>query len=92
MAELAKINPGVIHKLDTDSVVDEYAKAIGTPISILRSSEEAQIIREQVAEAQQQQIQMQQITEGAAAAKDLSQADLEGNNALSRLASQGPAA
>lgn len=85
IGQLAAFKPETLDKFDTDQAVDEYAEILGTPPRIVRPDEEVAAIREQRAAAQAQQAQTQALAEGARVAKDLSGADLEGNNALSAL-------
>ena len=88
---VAEFDPGVIDKIDTDKLIDEYADITGVPPQIVRSDEEVAAIREGRAQAEAQQRQLDQISQGAVAAKDLSGADLEGNNALNALVQQSEA-
>lgn len=48
---LAKFDPQVIDKLNTDQALDEYARTIGGPGSIVRSDQETAAIRQAKAEA-----------------------------------------
>jgi hypothetical protein len=82
---VAVAGPSVLDKLDLDQTTDEYGVAIGAPPQMVRSDEDVAAIREQRAKAQQQQAQMEQAQAAASAAKDLSQADTEGENGLTTL-------
>jgi len=73
-------------KFDADQAVDEYSKVIHLPPKIIVPDE---VVKERRAQRQQQEQQEQQVAlanEAASAAKNASQADLEGDNALSRVA------
>lgn len=52
VAPLARVNPEIFDKLDTDQMVDELAQRMGVPASIIRSDEQVAAIRQQRAEAQ----------------------------------------
>lgn len=54
--QLAGVFPQVKHKLDPFATLDKYADAVGTPVGILRSDDDAQ----QLAEAEAKQIQAAQ--------------------------------
>lgn len=89
--ELAGIFPDIIDKIDSDQVIDEYGEITGVPPKIIRSDEEVAFIREQRAELEKAQAQMAAMSEGAGIARDLSQADMGGDNALNRLIQQSEA-
>lgn len=91
IGQLAAFRPETLDKFDMDQAVDEYAEILGTPPRIVRPDEDVAAIREQRAAAQAQQAQVQAISEGAKAAKDLSGASMEGDNALTRLLQQSEA-
>jgi hypothetical protein len=84
-------NPALLDKLDGDQLVDVVGDMYSVPPGIIRTDDKVQAIRQQRAQAQQQQAQAQMIQQGASAAKDLSQSDLEGDNALNRLLDQANA-
>lgn len=73
-----------MNKIDAPQAVDEYAKAIGVPPTIIRSDDEV----EQIAAQQAQQRQAQEAiiaAQGAAdVAKTVSETKLDGDNLLSR--------
>ena len=91
VGEIASFDPNALDKLDVDQLINEYADITGVPPNIVRSDEEVAAIREGKAKAAAQQQQLDQISQGAVAAKDLSGADLEGNNALNALVQQSQA-
>ena len=84
---LAAANPDVVDKIDMDQMVDEYAKAKGTPPKTIRSDDDAADIREQRAQQMAQQMAMEQAAAAAQSAKTLSETDTAGDNALTQLAS-----
>lgn len=79
------VNPEALDKIDVDQMLDVYSDAVSIAPNIVRSDEEVAEIRAQRAKAQQMQARMQQLQEGARAAKDFSSANMEGDNALSRM-------
>jgi Bacteriophage head to tail connecting protein len=83
--------PGIADKVDWDQMLDEHAEAAGVPSKVVRSDEEVQAMRDQQAEAQQAQAQTEMMERGAGAARDLSQTDMESDNALTRLVDQANA-
>ncbi|MCX2192083.1 phage tail protein [Pantoea agglomerans] len=83
---MAQAKPEALDKLDIDKIIDNYGDSIGVSPSVIVPDEEVQKIRQQRAEQIQQQQQMQMAQAAVAGAKDLSQANLEGPNALSALA------
>ena len=91
VGEVASFDPNALDKLDIDQLINEYADITGVPPNIVRSDDQVAAIREGKAQAAAQQQQLDQISQGAVAAKDLSGADLEGNNALNALVQQSQA-
>nr|WP_154927524.1 portal protein [Pantoea agglomerans] len=83
---MAQAKPEALDKLDIDKIIDSYGDSIGVSPSVIVPDEEVQKIRQARAEQIQQQQQMQMAQAAVAGAKDLSQANLEGPNALSALA------
>lgn len=84
-------DPGVAMKVDFDQLIDEYGDATSVPPGIIRSDEVVAQMRAQQAKAQQAAQQMEQLTAGVGAAKDLAAADMSGDNALTRLMKRGQA-
>jgi hypothetical protein len=72
----------ILDKLDTDQLVDEYANNLGTAANLVRTDEAVAQIRAQRAKAQQAQAQAEQAAALAPAAKQLSETDTSGKNAL----------
>lgn len=82
---LAGADPTVLDKIDFDQTIDEYAQMVGSPQSIVRSDDDVALIRQarqQKEDAMQRVAMLQQAAEGA---KTLSDADMESDNALSRI-------
>lgn len=84
-------NPEVLDKIDVDQMIDIYGDLTSVPPGIVRPDEAVAEIRQGRAQAQQAQQQMMAMTEGAKAAKDLSGADMSGDNALTALLRQAQA-
>lgn len=78
-------DPSVLDKIDLDQLIDEHGNATGVPPRIIRSDEAVAEIRAQRAKQQQVAQQMAAIEQGAKAAKNLSGADMESDNALTRM-------
>lgn len=77
--------PTALDKVDIDQALDEHREMTGAPPGVGRSDEETEQIREGRAQAQQQQQQLEQAGQAATVAKDLAAADLEGDNAATRV-------
>jgi hypothetical protein len=76
-------------KLDVDQMIDEYANALGTPPTIIRSDDDVLAIRdarakkqEQAQKAAQAEQQAKAVAAGAGAAKDLSETKMGQGSAL----------
>lgn len=82
---LAAARPEAWDKVNVDQVLDIYGDMTSIPPSIIRSDDEVQAIRQQQQQAQQQAAQMQAMQQTASTAKDLSQANTDGQNALTEL-------
>lgn len=96
VGNIAAAKPEVLDKLDEDQTVDEYAEMIGVPPSIVRSDDQVDELRGQRAAAQQAAAAAEQavqttkaMSQGAQAAKTLSEADgpraLAPNDILNKL-------
>ncbi|MER1940642.1 portal protein [Castellaniella sp. FW104-16D08] len=85
VGQLASADPSVLDKIDSDKVVDHYAEMLGVDPTVMRSDKDVAQIRDQRAQAAKAQAQAAAIPPMAGAAKDLSQADLSGNNALTSI-------
>lgn len=82
---VAGIKPDVIDNFDADKVALEYHDMLGVTYRVLRTPEERDALRQQRAQAQQQQAAVEQQVQQAQAAKLLSDADTGGQNALTDL-------
>lgn len=82
---IAQTFPEVVHKIDVNVVIDDYADMLGTNPKAVRSNEE---VAERVAEAarvQQTQIEAKAARDTAAAVKAAGETPMEGDTALSRI-------
>ena len=77
--------PEVRDRVNADEVINEYGDMMGVSSKIVRSIEEAQTIRDQRAQQQQQAAMAERIPALAGAAKQLSETDTSSDNALTRL-------
>lgn len=78
-------DPAVMDKVDVDQMIDVYGDLTSVPPGIIRPDEAVASIRQSRARAQQAQAAATMVREGAGAARDLSQADMSGDNALTRM-------
>lgn len=83
--QLAGMRPDVVDKLELDQCIDEYARLLGAPPTIVRSDDLVNEIRQRRAQMQQQQAQIAQAQEASRAVRQLSQADLSKDSALKRI-------
>lgn len=84
--QLAAVNPEAAMNLDVSEIISKYASAVGVDPNVLKDQEEVQQMIQQM-QIQQRGQQIAESTETAAsAAKQASEADLSGENLLSRLA------
>lgn len=89
VGQIQAIAPDVTDKVDGDKAADIYGDMCSIPPALIRSDEAVAAIRAQKQQAQQAQNMSDMIQKGAGAAKDLSQADLSSDNALSRMIQGG---
>lgn len=82
VGNIAAAKPEVLDKFDADQSVDEYAEMLGVPPKIVVPDDIVQRIREERQAQIEQQMAMEQVNQGAQAAKVMSDADTEGNNVL----------
>lgn len=75
----------VMDKIDLDQMIDVYADMTSVPPGIVRADEAVAEMRQSRQAAQQQAQRAAQVQQTARSAKDLSQADTGGDNALTRL-------
>lgn len=84
---LAAVKPEVLDKLDFDQMVDEYGQMLGVPPALVvpdEAVEKARAARAQQAQQMQAQAAAAQTVQGA---KTLSETDMGGDSALSRMLS-----
>ncbi len=82
---MAEVQPDILDKVDFDQQVDEYGSAAGVPPRVIRSDDDVAAMRQQRAQAAKAQQASEMIATGAGAAKDLSETDVTGDNALTAL-------
>lgn len=85
VGQVAQFDPKAKDKVNIDKTIDNYAEQVGVNPNIVNTDDEVAIIRQQQLEAMQQQQQQQLLLEGSQAAKNLSDAYVDGDNALSRM-------
>lgn len=78
--------PQVLDKINPDRAIDEYFDSIGVPPTMVRPADEVDQLRQQRAQAEQQQQMMEQASAGIQGAKLLSETDVSSENALTALA------
>lgn len=91
VGQTAQINPDVVHKVDFEQIIDEAGDALGVSPRIIRSDEQVAEIKKGIAEASAQAAQQAQAMQQSQIAKNMSQTNLEGDNALSRMVQQAEA-
>lgn len=82
---VAQFKPDVVDKIDTDKLVDKYADMLGVDPNMIVASEDVAIIRSDRAKQQAAMQKAETMPAMASAAKDMSQADTSGKNALTDL-------
>jgi hypothetical protein len=87
LSPMVQTFPAIVNKINIEEAVDFYGEALGVPPKLIRPTAEAQEIAQQQAQAQAAQMQAEQMALQAKAAKDASGASLEGDTALTRMAS-----
>jgi len=81
----AAVAPDVLFKIDWDQEVDDYGEALGVNPNMIRPTKDAQAARAEVQKQQQQAHAAQMAESATASAKNLSQSDMTGQNALTQL-------
>jgi hypothetical protein len=84
-SQILALDPESRHKINFTQFIDVYGDQISLQPGIIRTDDEVAEMQEQVAKAQQAQQRMELLSQGATAARDLSAANLEGDNALARI-------
>lgn len=82
-------DPTVMDKIDMEEYVDVYGDALSVNPRIIRSDDKVKNLKAARAKEQQANAMAERAQMAAGAAKDLSGADMEGDNALTRLAQGG---
>lgn len=85
VANVAQFKPEVLDKIDADKFVDSYAEMLGVTPEILVSEEALQAIRQARAQQQMSQQAQMEAMQQAQVAKDLAQADMSKESALSEI-------
>jgi len=80
--QLAQVRPDVLDKINFDQWVDTYSNMVGVPTEMVVDDDTVAALRKARAKAEAAQAQIQMGREQAASARDLSQADTSGQNAL----------
>jgi hypothetical protein len=88
---VGKVYPPSLTKINSDKMIEIYGESCGVAPTIIRTDEEAEALRNQMAQAQQAQNQAQQLRDVTGSVRDLSQADMNQDSALTRLIDQGRA-
>ncbi len=91
VANVAAVKPGALDKIDEDQLVDVYADLLSAPPKIVRTDDKVAELRRAREQAAQAERTMAAVQQGAQTAKELSSADMEGDNALTRLVDQANA-
>lgn len=94
VGQVAPVDPRVLNKVNAPKLVDVYADFTSIPPEIVRSDDEVAQIEAQQQKAAEAQKKMEMISQGATAAKDLSQASIGNDSVLTELlkTSQRPGA
>lgn len=91
VGNLLGVAPEVKDKVNIDQLVDVYGDLTSIPAGIVFSDEEVAQKREAQARQQAAMQKAEMMKQGAGVAKDLSQANLDGDNALSKIVEQAEA-
>ena len=74
VGNMAAVKPTVLDKIDEDEAVEEYADMLGTPARIVRPQDEVDALRQERAEQEAQQAQLDAASQAAPAAREGAQA------------------
>ena len=88
IGSMAQFKPDVLDKLDADQVVDAYSEMLGVDPNLIVADDKVAIVRADRAKQQQAMQQAEALRAGAQTARDLSQADTGGQNALTDIMNQ----
>lgn len=81
----AQVQPGIIHKVNYDGMIDEYGEILGVPKSLIRSDEDAAASRQAEAQAAQQAQQAELAQSAAQTAKTASEINISDDGPLAQL-------
>ncbi len=87
---LSQLDPDVLDSADGDKFAERYAEISGLPPDLMRTPEGREARRKAKAMAAQAAQQMEALSQGAGAARDLAGASLESDNGLSRILASMP--
>lgn len=82
VGNISQFKADALDKIDTDQMIDLYADMLGVDPSVIVADDKIAIIRDQRSQALAEQQKAAMIPVAASTAKDLSQADTSGKNAL----------
>ena len=82
LGQVAQYKPEVLDKLDTDKWADSYADMLGVDPELIVQKEQVDLIRQQRAQAQAKQAQLDQLNQASQTAKNLGQTPTNGQNAM----------
>jgi len=82
LGQVAQYKPDVLDKLDTDKWADSYADMLGVDPELIVQKEQVDLIRQQRAQAQAKQAQLDQLNQASQTAKNLGQTPTTGQNAM----------
>lgn len=85
LSAMAKISPDIMDNMDGDKFVMKYGEMLSVSPEVYRDPEEVAAMRQARAKQMAQKQAVEQIAQGAGAVKDLSQAGMEEDSALTRL-------
>lgn len=86
---LSEANPAALDKFDDDEAIDIYSDMVGVSPRAIRTDEAVQALREERQRLMEEERRAAMAQQGARAARDLAGADMEGDNALTRLTGAG---
>lgn len=86
---LLPVAPEIAYKVNTHQLVDVYGDILSVPAGVIRPDDEAEGLQQQAQQAAAAQQKAASMRDVSGSVRDLAGADLEGDNALSRLLKQG---
>lgn len=82
VASIAQLKPDIMDKVDTDKAVDEYADMLGIDPTLIVGDKQVALVRQQRAQQEAAMKAAAMAPQATQAAKNLSETDTEGRNAL----------